>query len=188
MTYEDLCKVNKEIKTMPIHGKDYAMAVERIKAFRKLYPEGFIKTEIISLENGVCVIKAEVGAGSTLLATGTAYEKEGSSNINKTSFIENCETSAVGRALGMLGIGIDGGLASYEEVANAKLNQEGPKESPKLKPITAEQMGELRPLMLKKGVPEEDICKRYQLKDITEMTDVIFQKCMSGLNKSKDKE
>lgn len=188
MTYEDLCRVNQEIKTMPIHGKDYAMAVERVKAFRKLYPEGYIKTDIISLENGVCVIKAEVGTGSTLLATGTAYEKEGSSNINKTSYIENCETSAVARALGLLGIGIDGGVASYEEVSNAILNQEEPKEAPKMNPITAEQMGELKLLMLKKGVSEEDICKRYKLKDITEMTDITFQKCMSGLNKSKDKE
>jgi hypothetical protein len=45
-----------------------------------------------------------------LIATGTAYEKESSSFINKTSFIENCETSAWGRALGNLGIGIDNSI------------------------------------------------------------------------------
>ena len=52
-----------------------------------------------------------------------AYEKEGSTFINKTSYIENCETSAWGRALGNLGIGIDTSIASAEEVQNAVLNQ-----------------------------------------------------------------
>jgi hypothetical protein len=57
------------------------------------------------------------------LATGYAQEKESSSFINKTSYIENCETSAVGRALGFCGFGIDVSVASYEEVANAINNQ-----------------------------------------------------------------
>ena len=59
-----------------------------------------------------------------VIATGTAYEKENSTFINKTSYIENCETSAVGRALGMAGFGIDTSVASAEEVANAIKNQE----------------------------------------------------------------
>ena len=61
-----------------------------------IYPTGFIKTELVSNENGVCIFRAEVGAFNTLLGTGTAYEKENSTFINKTSYIENCETSAVG--------------------------------------------------------------------------------------------
>ena len=61
------------------------------------------------------------------LGHGTAYEKENSSFINKTSYIENCETSAVGRALGMAGFGIDVSVASYEEVATAIANQDKPK-------------------------------------------------------------
>ena len=55
MKYEDLAKVNSEIKTTNIKGKDYAEVNERINAFRKLYPEGFIFTELISCENGVCI-------------------------------------------------------------------------------------------------------------------------------------
>jgi hypothetical protein len=126
--------VNEEITTVPItrtdkngvvRTKNYAEVAQRIKAFRKLYPEGSIETEIVSLKDGVCLMKAIVkNENGTVLGTGYAFEKEDSSFINKTSFIENCETSAVGRALGMLGIGIDAGFASYEEVANAQLNQE----------------------------------------------------------------
>lgn len=98
-----------------------------------LYPTGYIKTEIINNENGVCIFKAVVGYYSEnsigennehILGTGTAYEKEGSSFINKTSYIENCETSAVGRALGMAGFGIDTSIASFEEVANAIQQQD----------------------------------------------------------------
>lgn len=62
-----------------------------------------------------------------ILGTGTAYEKENSSFINKTSYIENCETSAVGRALGMAGFGIDTSVASAEEVENAMQQQEADK-------------------------------------------------------------
>ena len=53
-----------------------------------------------------------------------AEEKETSSYINKTSYIENCETSAVGRALGFIGLGSENSIASLEEVANAINNQQ----------------------------------------------------------------
>ena len=85
---------------------------------------GFIITTLVSNENGVAIFRAEVGDETgRVLGTGTAYEKEGSSFINSTSYIENCETSAVGRALGMAGFGIDTSVASAEEVQNAQLNQ-----------------------------------------------------------------
>lgn len=130
MNYEQIEKVNKTIQTTDIKGKDYAEVNQRIKAFRMLVPNGTIETEILSNNNGVCVIKATIKdeEGKTL-ATGHAYEKEGSTFINKTSYIENCETSAVGRALGMLGIGIDTSVASYEEVANA-IKQQGTEKEP----------------------------------------------------------
>ena len=133
INFEDIQKANESIKTTNIKGKDYAEVNQRIKAFRMVYPEGCIKTSIVHLADGICVIKAEVGYyiyGNNdefktfiLLGTGTAYEKENSTFINKTSYIENCETSAVGRALGMAGFGIDTSVASAEEVQNAILQQ-----------------------------------------------------------------
>lgn len=139
-TFEDLKKANGLIKTTPVSGKDYAEVNQRVKAFRSVYPEGFITTELVSNEGGVCIFRAQVGyydesdGTVVVLATGTAYEKENSTFINKTSYIENCETSAVGRALGMAGYGIDTSIASAEEVQNAIVNQkkdEGNKAEPK---------------------------------------------------------
>ena len=121
---EEIKKANESLKATDIKGKGYIEVNQRIKAFRQVYPTGTISTEIISLENGVVMMKATVldDDGKTL-ATGLAYEKESSSFINKTSFIENCETSAIGRALGFCGFGIDSSVASAEEVENAMLNQ-----------------------------------------------------------------
>ena len=134
MKFEDIQRVNETIKTLDVKGKEYAEVNQRIKAFRMLYPEGTIETEMLSNENGVCVFKASVYSDGLyyenkefrikkLLGVGHAYEKEGSTFINKTSYIENCETSAVGRALAMCGIGIDTSIASAEEVQNAIVNQ-----------------------------------------------------------------
>jgi len=120
MTYEDIKKASATIKTTDIRGKQYAEVNQRIKAFRMLCPHGTIATEIYSCADGVVIMKASVlDEEGRLLGTGTAYEKEGASTINKTSYIENCETSAVGRALAMCGLGIDLSVASYEEVENA---------------------------------------------------------------------
>lgn len=129
MTYETLKKANESIFTMKVKDNDYAPVNQRIKAFRMVYPEGFISTMIVSLENGQVIFRAEVGyykedGSKVVLGEGTAMEKESSSYINKTSYIENCETSAIGRALGMAGYGIDTSIASAEEVGNAVLNQE----------------------------------------------------------------
>lgn len=121
--FERIKKANETIITTDIKGKDYAEVNQRIKAFRMVYPAGTIETELIQNESGVCIFRANVYDEDTLLATGTAYEKENSTFINKTSYIENCETSAVGRALGMAGFGIDTSVASAEEVQNAINNQ-----------------------------------------------------------------
>lgn len=136
--FEDIQKANETIKTTDIKGKNYAEVNQRIKAFRMVYPTGTIETKLISNENGVCIFKAVVGyldenQNMIILGTGNAYEKEGSSFINKTSYIENCETSAVGRALGMAGFGIDVSIASAEEVQNAIQQQDD---------IKAQEIGE----------------------------------------------
>ena len=74
--------------------------------------------------DGKCIIKTQILVDDKCVATGYAYENENSTFINKTSYIENCETSSLARALGNFGIGIDDSVASFEEVANAISNQD----------------------------------------------------------------
>lgn len=131
INYEQIRKANETVRTTNISGKEYAEVNQRIKAFRMVYPLGFIQTEIKSNEGGVVVFIARVGFLDEqnqphILGVGHAYERENSTFINKTSYIENCETSAVGRALGMCGFGIDTSVCSAEELQNAKLNQDKP--------------------------------------------------------------
>lgn len=131
LTAEAIQNANLAIKKIDIKGKAYAVVSQRIQAFRSICPNGRIITEIISLKDGTVIMEAKVmDDEGNLLANGLAYEKESSSYINKTSFIENCQTSAIGRALGILGLGSEENLSSFEEVANAINNQNQPAKKP----------------------------------------------------------
>ena len=181
ITFEDLQRANQAISTTNIKGKEYAEVNQRIKAFRMVYPEGSIYTEMISNKDGVCVFKATVHANgdhvtNNLLGTGHAYEKESSSFINKTSYIENCETSAVGRALGMAGFGIDTSVCSAEELGNALAQQEANA------PITESQIRKINALAKEKGSDIKEICKYFKVGSLNNMTASDYEKCMAMLN------
>ena len=119
---------NYKFKTTNIRGKQYVEVNERIKFFRQeeQYKHWRLITEFPVLDSEQCVCKASIAdTEHRIIATGHAHEVQGSSNINKTSYVENCETSAIGRALAMLGIGIDTSIASANEVSDAIAKQEG---------------------------------------------------------------
>ena len=115
------------MEKIKIKGKDYVMVNERLKFFRECekYKGWSLTSEFINLTDDSCVIKAIIcDENGMIKATGFAQEDRASTIINKTSFVENCETSAWGRALGNLGIGIDESVASAEEVDIAIKKQE----------------------------------------------------------------
>lgn len=186
ITFEDLKKANDSIVTTEIKGNQYAAVSQRIKAFRMLFPTGMIATDIVSNENGVCIIKATVGflnenGERQILGTGIAYEKENSSFINKTSYIENCETSAVGRALGMCGLGIDSDVASADEVQTATFQQDS------LKPITAEKRKALEKSCKDDGIPVGYICELYSVSELKELTEAKFVNLVGHWDEMKAK-
>ena len=186
ISYEDLKKANDSIVTTEIKGNQYAAVSQRIKAFRMLFPTGMIATDIVSNENGICIIKATVGflnenGERQVLGTGTAYEKENSSFINKTSYIENCETSAVGRALGMCGFGIDTDAASADEVQTATFQQDS------LKPITAEKRKALEKSCKDDGIPVGYICELYSVTELKELTEAKFVNLVGHWDEMKAK-
>lgn len=194
--FEDIQKANETIKTMTISRKDkntgeikskeYAEVNQRVKAFRMIYPEGRIDTELLYDNDGKCTFKAYVFRNvedEKPLATGTAYEKESSTFINQTSYIENCETSAVGRALGMAGFGIDTSIASAEEVQNAMANQKEEKATKKVIKATKDQITTI-----------EDSCNDEQLKKIIDgfkvktLTDLTIEQASAVIKKLPKEE
>ena len=119
---------NYKFKTTNIRGKQYVEVNERIKFFRQEdeYKNWTISTEFTALDSEMCVCKCIIAdTNQRVVATGHAHEERSSSHINKTSYVENCETSAIGRALAMMGIGIDTSIASANEVVDAIAKQEG---------------------------------------------------------------
>ena len=167
MNYIDLLEANSLIQKKEIKGKLYGEVSERIKAFRYLYPQGRIETELIYNENGRCIFRAKVfNEEGFLLGTGTAEEKEGSSFINNTSFIENCETSAVGRGLSMAGFAIGTTIMSYEELSNAELQQD------MLKPIGELERKTLEGLIKQcqqRKIAYEKILEEYNIKELKDL-------------------
>lgn len=130
ITWEAISKATEPMKTVNIKGKEYVQVTERVKAFRSICPGGSIATEIVSLTDNMVIMKTTIAdEDGKVLSTGMAFERPDSSYINKTSYIENCETSAVGRALGWLAIGVDASMASAEELVNALKGQERIKEN-----------------------------------------------------------
>jgi len=118
---------NYKFKTTNIRGKQYVEVNERIKFFRQEdeYKNWTLSTEFTALDSDMCVCKAIVADPSQrIVASGHAHEERSASHINKTSYVENCETSAIGRALAMMGIGIDTSIASANEVNDAIAKQD----------------------------------------------------------------
>lgn len=192
-TYEQIQAANATIRTTDVRGKMYAEVNQRVKAFRMLYPEGTIETTMLSNDGEpgrrVCVFRAEVGytdetGHDRILATGTAYENEGASTINRTSYIENCETSAVGRALGFLGLGIDVAIASAEEVKGAIAQEptRAAKEPPSPK-ISDVQVKALTALLNANGLQLAALLHHYKVKHETELTESQYVDALERIKK-----
>ena len=120
-----------------IRGKNYRTVASRVNEFREDYEHDLaLLTELVSNIDNVVIVKATItDKDGFVIATGYAEEIRGSSNINKTSALENCETSAIGRALANFGLAGEE-YASANEVEQAIHQQDNPKQQPKkLTPI-----------------------------------------------------
>ena len=132
---------NQKLKTIDIKGKPYVEVNERLKYFRENYKDYSLESDVLEKTATSVMIKATIkDAHGNIRATGIAEEIKGTTFINKTSYVENCETSAWGRTLANLGIGIDTSVASANEVTNAIEQQN--KKPKKRKPISAERFEE----------------------------------------------
>ncbi len=191
ITYKQIDEANKTIKPMVISRKNketgkvekkgYAEVHQRIRAFRMVYPRGAILTNMLSNENGVCIFNAVIhDEKGFVLASATAQENiKSNSFINQYNAIENCETSAVGRALGFAGFGVDTSLASAEEVQISIKKQEKLEQEANL-PMTEEQIFMIANLETK----YKDQLRKFYKKDILDLT---REEADSSLNSLKAK-
>ena len=102
---------------------DYEPVAARHSRWLEKNPNGRTITHMVSEAGAdICVIRAELWLGDLCIATGYAEEVRGAGNVNRTSHVENCETSAVGRALanaGMAGSDVSK-RASREEMSKVE--------------------------------------------------------------------
>lgn len=201
ITYQDIEKANKIIKPLTISRKNkdtgkiekkgYAEVHQRIKAFRMVYPQGDIETTILTDENGICKIRADIyDDNNKHLASATAQENvKSNSFINTYNAIENCETSAVGRALGFAGFGIDTSIASAEEVQNAIIKQDSKNETTPYNFEAELMIQESQKQQIRTEIDETNIKNYLKEKGKSKISDLTFKEAYELLKKDdKEKE
>lgn len=201
ITYQDIEKANKIIKPLTISRKNkdtgkiekkgYAEVHQRIKAFRMVYPQGDIETTILTDENGICKIRADIyDDNNKHLASATAQENvKSNSFINTYNAIENCETSAVGRALGFAGFGIDKSIASAEEVQNAIIKQDSKNGTTPYNFQEELMIQESQKQQIRTEIDEATIKNYLKEKGKSKISDLTFKEAYELLKKDdKEKE
>lgn len=128
------------LESIPLGKSEYVMVKTRLQYFRKHYEHATIDTDHVHFDGESVMCKAKIYVDGKLVATGMAHEEKSKNHINATSFVEVCETSAVGRALGMMGIGITNSVATYDEVKNAIEQQEANEKANELLEYKAESL------------------------------------------------
>ena len=195
ITFNDIQKANETIKTIKIKRKskdgkttvkDYAEVHQRIKAFRMVYPKGQILPELLNEENEIITFKATItDDNGKVLAVAHARENIKSSVINLTNGLENCETSAIGRALGLCGFGVENSLSSAEELQNSIEKQDK---------ILLQPMSEEQALIIASLSPEQkEQLRKFYKKDVMKLTKAEAQASIDslmakGLIKTKEEQ
>ena len=147
------------MKTVDIKWKSYVMVNERLIYFREKYPNYSLETEVVELNEDYVVFKAlNKDENGRVRATWFSREVNGDWFINKTSYIENWETSAWWRALANFAIWIDTSVASADEVWNAIVQKD---ELPWIKESNIKTIE--KKLLDWKVVKMDDIYKHYRV-------------------------
>lgn len=149
--------MTKDTGKVLIHGKEYETVASRVQKFRDKYGQELsIQTKIVEVNENTVIMQAAILSKEGTIATGHAEESRNASTINKSSALENCETSAIGRALAAFGMaGTE--FASADEVAQAISQQNNSKSSTQLTGVATDKQRETIARHLKSiGVTEED--------------------------------
>jgi len=133
----------KNIPTVDIKGKKYSTVNERLRHLLKYFPETRFNEEVLFHDNERVIVKTELYIGDTIYSVGTAEEYRNSSFINKTSALENCASSSLGRTIAAFGLS-GSEYASAEELVNALNNQKGSTQKVSIKDTIKKQTTETK--------------------------------------------
>lgn len=172
---------------------DYVDVAERIQRFHDKYPHGSLTSEVITDDGKRILMKGTAsafvvvdGTSTPVLKQGTGHAEEirGDGNVNKTSAVENCETSAWGRAIAALAFEVSRGIASKQEMQKVQRAQEAEaKPAPRKKSLSVNQLSKIQERIDTKKVPDDKLklalasvgadalvdCTDVQAKDLLEM-------------------
>jgi hypothetical protein len=150
-------------KAIDIKGKKYVLVKDRIIFFNEKYPNGQIQTKILSdLTSDTIVMKAEVTPDvdkPERVFVGHSQATIGSSRVNETAALENAGTSAVGRALALMGIGVIDSVASADEINKATNSSNYNHSKHKNDKATSKQISFITKLMLLGSIPQHKQAK-----------------------------
>jgi hypothetical protein len=142
---------------MGFNPDNYETVEERLVRWWAAYPNAQIVTTMVHYDGKTVVFRAEGIVDGRVIASGYAEEVHGSSPVNKTSFVENCETSSIGRMVGNSPLGTKpGARPSRQEMA--KVERTGAQPQPSVTDLaTMKQMGFLKKLAKDRGLSEENL-------------------------------
>jgi hypothetical protein len=161
----------------------YETVAQRLVRWWETFPNGRIITSIHHYDGSTIIMRAECyNNDDKLISTGYAEEQFGSSPVNKTSMIENCETSSIGRAIsnsciGHLGGNDSGQRASMEEMAKVNRVSSAPKPDSHGS-ATPKQIGFLKSLARGKGWDDMQLLE--YIHRLLQVDDVVVETLTSG--------
>lgn len=176
---EAIQKANAQIKTIELKNKkgdvtEYAEVHQRIAAFKSVFPDYSIITTIVSMNEERVTFMARIeDPEGRVIATGHASEAKKEGYINPTSYVENCETSAVGRALGNFGIGIKSAFASANEMVDAIRREQADLAKAQENPnatISKKQVQSIINQCAKDGISISALCEFESIETLGDMT------------------
>lgn len=172
----------KETGITNIHGREYQTVALRVTKFRADKEEWSLTTEIVSRDADCVVMKATIAnEQGRILATGHAEEYRKSSQVNKTSALENAETSAIGRALAAAGWG-GTEFASANEVENAIHQQDNPPANEGGMPDA--EYHRLTGMMQSAGVSEAKLLNEYAVPSLRALNQDQYGEIIGRLSKA----
>lgn len=173
-------------KAINIKGKDYVLVSDRIIYFNETYPTGMIQTTLISKPDAdMVIVKAKVTPDMDKperYFTGYSQATWGDGMVNKTAALENAETSAVGRALAMLSIGVIDSVASADEMNKAGVRTtksvEGGTVSEPTQDVNKPSVKQLM-LLKKNGIDGSKMSKKEASKTIGDIINGTYKSVIS---------